>query len=251
MTDDSPLSGQTALVTGASSGIGNETARRLAREGAAVSLLARRKGKLDSLASTIESEFGVDTCVFPTDVTDEDGVADAVDRTVSELGGLDVLVNNAGVGTGPSTTVESYPSEDFRTVMETNVYGSFFATRAAIPHLRERSGTVVFVGSIAGQYSRPHAPVYAATKWWIRGFALSLAGSLGEDGIAVSVVSPAEVRTEFGAGLREHSQAERFDPVEVTEPEDVAGAIAYVAGQEPRNIVPELTLYHREKLSEF
>lgn len=251
MSDDQPLEGKTALITGASSGIGEATARVLARDGAAVSIAARSEDALRSLADTLEDDHGVAVCVVSTDVTDEVQVQALVEHTVDELGQLDVLVNNAGVGTGPSTELEEYPTDVFRTVMETNVYGSFYAAREGIPHLRETSGTIVFIGSVAGQYPRPHAPVYAASKWWIRGFALSLAGELGEQDIGVSVINPAEVRTQFGSDLRERSQAEQYDPGEVTEPEDVAEAVSFVAQRKTRNVVPELQLYHRGKLSEF
>jgi len=92
--------------------------------------------------------------------------------------------------------------------------------------------------------------VYAATKWWVRGFALSLEGAVGDDGVAVTVVNPTEVRTEFGSET-DDPLAERYDPGEVTEPEDVADAIAFAAAQRPPNTVSELDLYRRDKFSHF
>ena len=246
MADD-PLDGQVALVTGASSGIGAATAHALARDGAHVALAARREKRLREVADRIEDEHGVETLVVPTNVRDEGSVEEMVETTVAEFGHLDCLVNNAGLARGES--VEEMTADQYRTMMETNVDGVFFATREAIPHLREREGHLVFVGSFAGQYPRPFNPVYAASKWWVRGFAHSVEGNVGDDGVAVTVVNPSEVRTEFGAVYGE-SFADRFDEGEVTEPEEVAEAIAFAAGQKG-STVSELDLYRRDKFSGF
>jgi NADP-dependent 3-hydroxy acid dehydrogenase YdfG len=232
-----------ALVTGASAGIGEATARALAREGADVALAARRRERLGSIAAGIESEFGVETLVIPTDVRDEAAVEAMVTETVETFGRLDVLVNNAGLGVGGD--VAETTSEQYRLMMDTNVDGVFFATRAAIPHLRETDGNLVFVGSFAGQYPRPGNPIYAATKWWVRGFAHSLEGQVGPGGVGVSVVNPTEVRTEFASEEGEAFE-ERFKTGEVTEPEEVADAVAFTAGQN-RSTVHEIDLYRRDK----
>ncbi|WP_423751711.1 SDR family oxidoreductase [Salinirarus marinus] len=232
-----------ALVTGASAGIGEDTARVLAREGANVALAARREERLEGLADELASAFGVETLVVPTDVRDEEAVEAMVRTTVEEFGRLDVLVNNAGVGVGGD--VADVTTDEYRLMMETNVDGVFFATQAAIPHLRETDGNLVFVGSFAGQYPRPGNPTYAATKWWVRGFAHSLEGQIGPDGVGVSVVNPTEVRTEF-ASESDTAFEDHFDPGEVTEPEEVAEAIAFAASQE-RSTVHEIDLYRRDK----
>lgn len=244
---DEPLSGKTALVTGASSGIGEATAHALARDGARVALAARREQALDDVAAKVESEWDAETLVVPTDVRDEESVAETVETTVAEFDRLDVLVNNAGLVRGES--VEKMTTDQYATMMETNVDGVFYATREAIPHLRETDGNLVFVGSFAGQYPRPFNPVYAASKWWVRGFAHSVEARVGEDGVAVTVVNPSEVRTDFGSVYGE-SFAERFEEGEVTEPEEVAEAIAFAAGQE-KSTVSELDLYRRDKFSGF
>ncbi|WP_135828812.1 SDR family oxidoreductase [Halorussus halobius] len=242
-----PLSGKTALVTGASSGIGEATAHALARDGARVALAARREQALDGVASDVEREYDAETLVVPTDVRDESSVAETVETTVEAFGHLDVLVNNAGLARGES--VEEMTTDQYAAMMETNVDGVFYATREAIPHLRETDGNLVFVGSFAGQYPRPFNPVYAASKWWVRGFAHSVEARVGADGVAVTVVNPTEVRTEFGSAYGE-SFAERFEEGEVTEPEEVAEAIAFAAGQE-KSTVSELDLYRRDKFSGF
>jgi len=232
-----------ALVTGASSGIGEATAHALAERGVDVALAARREDRLATIAADVESAFDVGTLVVPTDIRDEAAVREMVETTVEAFGRLDVLVNNAGVGVGGD--VERTTSEQYRLMMETNVDGAFFATRAAVPHLRETRGNLVFVGSFAGQYPRPGNPIYAATKWWLRGFAHSVEGQLGPDGIGVSVVNPTEVRTEFGSEGGEPFE-ERFEPGEVTEPEEVADAVAFAATQES-STVHEIDLYRRDK----
>jgi len=238
------LNDSVALVTGASAGIGEATAHALAREGADVALAARRQDRLEAIAGEIESEFDVGTLVVPTDVRDEAAVEAMVEATVDEFGRLDVLVNNAGLGVGGD--VEAATTEQYRLMMETNVDGVFFATRAALPHLRETEGNLVVVGSFAGQYPRPGNPIYAATKWWVRGFAHSLEGQVGTEGIGVTVVNPTEVRTEFG---NEEGAAfqERFEPGEMTEPAEVADAVAFAAAQD-RSTVHEIDLYRRDKL---
>ncbi|USZ68545.1 SDR family oxidoreductase [Halorussus salilacus] len=246
MADD-PLDGRVALVTGASSGIGEATAMALARDGADVALAARREKRLREVAARIREEHGAQTLPVRTNVRDEDSVVEMVETTVAEFGRLDCLVNNAGLARGES--VEEMSADQFRTMMETNVDGVFFATREAIPHLRERDGHLIFVGSFAGQYPRPFNPVYAASKWWVRGFAHSVEGNVGEEGVAVTVVNPSEVRTEFGAAYGE-SFEERFEEGEVTEPEEVAEAIAFAARQEG-STVSELDLYRRDKFSGF
>jgi NADP-dependent 3-hydroxy acid dehydrogenase YdfG len=214
-------------------------------------LVARREEKLESIADRIEAETERTALVLPTDVTDNEAVRDAVEQTVETFGKLDVLVNNAGIATGNDVTVETMPIEQYRTVMAVNVDGLFFVTQAAIPHLRETNGIAVFVGSFAGQYPRPGAPVYAATKWWTRGFAHSLAGSLGADEIGVTVVNPSEVRTEFGKEFRDQVSEDRYESNEVTEPDAIGDAIAFAAQQNPPNVVSELDLYRRDKFSNF
>ncbi|PGF17769.1 short-chain dehydrogenase [Natrinema sp. CBA1119] len=244
-----PLADNGAIVTGASAGIGRETARALAADGADVALVARREDRLTELAAEIESETDASALVCPADVSNEDEVEAAVEKTVSEFGRLDVLVNNAGIATDSETPVEEFPTDQYRTVMGVNVDGMFYAARAAISHLRETNGTAIFVASYAGKNPRPDAPLYAATKWWTRGFAKSLAGQVGTDDIAVSIVNPSEVRTEFGKEFRERTSEERYEQDEVTGPRAVADAIAFAARQETPNTVSELDLYRRDKFS--
>jgi len=237
---------RTAIVTGASSGIGEATAHELADEGLNLALAARREERLESIAADLESEYGVEVVAVPTDVREEAAVDALVEATVEHFGGLDVLVNNAGLARGHLVT--ELETEEYRTMTETNEDGVFFATRAALSHLIESEGHLVFVGSFAGQYPRPFNPVYAATKWWVRGFAHSVGAQVGEEGVAVSVVNPSEVRTEFG-GDDGDSFAETFEPGEVTEPIEIAEAIRFAATRD-RSGVSEIDLYRRDKFAD-
>lgn len=243
-----PLAGETAFVTGASAGIGHATARLLAREGANVALVARREERLRDLADLIEEEYGVETLVLQTDVSDDERVEAAVETAVETFGGLDVVVSNAGINR--IGDLEELSTKKYRQVMGVNVDGTFFVTRAVIPHLRESEGSLIYVGSFSGKYPRPGQALYAATKWWTQGFALSLAGDVGLDDVAVTVVNPTEVMTEIGIqdGQPAH---ERFEGKRAAAPEDIAEAIVFAAKQEPPNAVAELGLYRRDKFDEF
>lgn len=169
----------------------------------------------------------------------------AVDATVDALDRLDVAVSNAGVTRGGSA-VEAFETDDFRTVSQVNIDGTFFLNREALPYLANDGGNLIYVGSFDGRYPRPANPVYAASKWWVRGFAHSVAGTAGDRGVGVTVVNPAKVRTEI-AGADGEAFRERFDPEEVLEPADIAEAVAFAAGHPPRAAVAELDLFTRDK----
>ncbi|TYT61951.1 SDR family oxidoreductase [Natrialba swarupiae] len=246
MSSDRRLQEQTAIVTGASAGIGAATARKLAAEGANLSLAARSERRLSTLAEELETEYGIDALAVPTDVRAEDDVDALIDETVETFGGLDVLVNNAGLSRG--SDVAAMATEEYETIQETNVDGVFYATRAAIPYVSEREGHLIFVGSFAGQYPRSFNPVYAASKWWVRGFAKSVAAQVGDEGVGVTVVNPAEVRSEFET-TDGSTFAEAFEEGEASEPEEVADAIAFAATREGSS-VSELDVNRRDKFAD-
>jgi len=247
MPDADPLEDQAAIVTGASSGIGEATARALARDGARVTVAARRGDRLETVARTIESESHVETNVVPTDVTDPDAVEEMVRETISAFGRIDVVVSNAGVFR--SGDVEKLPTEAYRNMMAVNTDGQFFTARAALSHLRETNGTLVFVGSNAGTYPYPPSPVYGATKWWLRGFAHSLATSVGED-LSISIVNPSTTRTEIGRQDGTPNR-EQFGPGEALDPLDVAEAIVYAVRQDHPNTVNELNYFRQDEIGQI
>jgi len=242
------LDGQAALVTGASSGIGAATAERLAAAGADVVLVSRSEDQLSDLAADIEASTDTNAHVVETDVTDPEQVSAAVDATVDTFGRLDIVVANAGVGIDEPVTEMS--DESYRTMMGVNVDGAFYTARAAVPHLSDSQGSLVFVSSFSGQYPRPANPIYAATKWWVRGFALSLQAAVGDEGIGITQINPTEVRTEFGSDSGE-PMAEQYDPGEVTEPSEIADAIAFAVEQEPPTYINSIDIYRRDKFTHF
>lgn len=237
------LTGKTAIVTGASSGIGRATATELASEGANVAVAARRESRLESLADEIESTHDAEVLVVPTDVTDYDQVADLVDRTVDEFGGLDVVVVNAG--TGRTGDIEEMTLDDYHTMIDVNVNGLFYTTRESIPHLKESEGNLIFIGSYGAKFPYPYNPVYGGTKYFTRGFSMSLAADMAGEDVGMSVINPSAVRTEYGKEFRTANK-DRWDEGEVTEPEEVAEAVAFAARQEVPNTVNELDLFKRD-----
>ena len=243
------LEDSVTLVTGASSGIGRATTHALAARGADVVVAARREDRLRELADAVADEYGVETLVAPTDVTEESEVEDLVATAVDAFGRLDVVVGNAGLGRD-ETVIEDLQTEAYRQMMDVNCDGVFFLAREVMPYLKETEGSLVLMGSMAGQYPRPGSPVYAATKWWIRGLALSLSGSAGPEGVGVTAINPTEVLTEFGSEDGE-SLGEQLTPEEAATPEDVAEAIAFAAEQETPNVVQELDLYRRNKFEDW
>src|SRR5947199_9746166 len=166
------LEGKVAAVTGATSGIGEATAATLAAAGAEVSLAGRREDRLTALAQRIEDD-GSTALAIPTDVTDEAQAGAFVERTHGELGGLDVLVNNAGVMLlGPVTGANT---DEWRTMINVNLLGLLYCSHAALPIMQEQgSGYIVNVSSVAGRVARMGSGVYNATKWGVVAFTESL-----------------------------------------------------------------------------
>lgn len=236
------LEGTTALVTGASSGIGEATALLLAEQGAAVAVAARRKDRLDALAGRIRDAGGT-ALVLEADVTDQAQAEQAVRRTVEELGRLDTLVNNAGVMLlGP---MESAPVEEWQRMVELNVLGLLYCTHAALPHLLQaaqdsprRVADVVNVSSVAGRHARAGSGVYNATKFGVGAFSESLRQEVTQRHVRVSLVEPGAVETELAGHNRPEVQETlkaRFASMERLQSEDVSDAVAYVVTR-PRHV---------------
>ena len=247
------LEGTVALVTGASSGIGEATAVALAAEGASVAVAARRRDRLEALAARIGDDARV--LVLETDVTDEGQARAMVERTVAELGRLDTLVNNAGVMLlGP---VEDAPVEEWRRMVELNVLGLLYATHAALPHLLEAAAAgprqvadVVNVSLVAGRVARSGSGVYNTTKFGVVAFSESLRQEVTGRHVRVSVVEPGAVSTELASHLRPEvlkGMMATFGPMERLESEDIAEAIAFTVTRPRRMAINELLIRPTEQ----
>ena len=241
MTDEhpKPLAGRVSIVTGASSGIGEATARLLAENGCNVALAARRKERLESLAA----EIGDQALAVPTDITDPESAARLVARTVEHFETVDVLVNNAGLGLYAPIT-EGNP-EDWRRMFDVNVLGALYVTRAAARYMLQRgSGAIVFVSSAAGRrVPHGHGAVYAATKHAITAISEGLRIDLHDKGIRVINVEPGLVRTEFPQNSfgspDEYYAAKEYAPLEA---QDIAEAVLYAIRQPARVSVNEVLI---------
>jgi NADP-dependent 3-hydroxy acid dehydrogenase YdfG len=243
------LDGTVALVTGGSSGIGEATAVALAAEGAAVAVAARRKDRLDGLVERIAADGGT-ALAIEADVTSQDEARAAVERTVSELGRLDTLVNNAGVMLlGP---IVDAPTEEWDRMVALNLQGLLYCSHAALPHLLSAAGDsprgvadLINISSVAGRVARLGSGVYNLTKWGVGAFSESLRQEVTKRNVRVSLVEPGAVATELTDHLRpeiREATSERFAGVEKLEASDIADAIAYIVSRPRRVAVNELLI---------
>jgi NADP-dependent 3-hydroxy acid dehydrogenase YdfG len=229
------LDGTVALVTGASSGIGEASARALAAEGAAVALAARRKDRVDALAAELQRD-GARALAIETDVTDQRQAQAAVERTVAELGRLDTVVNNAGVMLlGP---IFEAPIEEWDRMIALNLQGLLYIAHAALPHLlaaaeREprRVADLVNISSVAGRQVRLGSGVYNLTKHGVGAFSESARQEFTQRHLRISLVEPGAVETELGDHLRpevREQMLQRFGDIERLQAPDIADAILYI-----------------------
>lgn len=254
MPDEHPLEGTVALVTGASSGIGEATARALAELGAAVSLVARREDRLQPLAKAIESEGGR-AVALPADVTSREAAEGAVRDTVNQLGRLDILVNNAGLMLlGPA---EDAPIEEWKRMIDVNVAGLMYCAKAALPHLLQaadrpprRVADMVNVSSVAGRRATAGSAVYNATKHAVGAFSEALRQEVTRRHVRVSLIEPGAVITELPTHNRPEvleGMEQRFAGMERLEALDIAEAISYVVTRPRRVAVNEVLIRPTEQ----
>jgi len=190
------LHGRVAVITGASSGVGYETARLLAREGAQVVAAARRRDKLEWLVGEIAGEGGR-ALAIPTDVTDPAQVLRLVESAYNLLGRIDILVNSAGV-VYKVAPVEQFSDADFRVVIETNLYGSFYAARAVIPHMkRQGGGTIVNIGSRVGKTGVANIAPFSAAKFALAGLGQAIGAELRPYNIFVTTIFAGMINTDI------------------------------------------------------
>jgi NADP-dependent 3-hydroxy acid dehydrogenase YdfG len=235
------LEGRKAAITGASSGIGEATARALSAEGAAVALGARRKDRLDALAGELP-----DAHALEADVSDEAEAKAFVDKAAEAMGGLDILVNNAGVMLlGP---LEGQESDEWRQMVEINGLGLLYCTKAAMPLIREAGGgNIVNISSVAGRTAAMGSGVYNFTKWGVTGFSEALRQEAMHSKIRVTVVEPGFVDTELQGHNENPMVVEQIDKMreqigDLLQADDIANAIAYAVSQPPHVNVNEILI---------
>ncbi|WP_329333649.1 SDR family NAD(P)-dependent oxidoreductase [Streptomyces sp. NBC_01352] len=242
------LTGTVALVTGASSGIGAATARRIAEDGAAVALVARRKDRLQDLATEIERAGGT-ALVVEADITDRARAEAAVEQTVEHFGRLDTLVNNAGLMLlGP---VVGADADEWERMIAVNVRGLLHTTRAALPHLLKAAedgprqvADIVNISSIAGRVAWNGYGVYNLTKFGVNGFTESLRQEVTQRHVRVGVLEPGGVSTELDSHNKPEIHSEMIQPfldtTEILAPEDIADGIAYMVTRPRHASIAEL-----------
>jgi NADP-dependent 3-hydroxy acid dehydrogenase YdfG len=248
----SALENTVVLVTGASSGIGAATAVALAGQGAAVALAARRADKLADVAASIRGDGGT-ALVLESDVTDQQQAADAVERTVAELGRLDTLINNAGVMLlGPGAGA---PLDEWQRMVDLNVLGLLYCAHAAIPHLLRAAADgsrqvadMVNISSVAGRHARTGNGVYALTKFGVGAFSESMRQELAKRHVRVSLVEPGATATE----LASHNRPEILESLrgqfgQLMEAADIADAISYIVTRPAHVAINELLIRPTEQ----
>jgi NADP-dependent 3-hydroxy acid dehydrogenase YdfG len=237
-----PLDGTVALVTGASSGIGEATAEILAQHGAAVALVARRIDRLDDLAAKLKSD-GAPVLPIQADVANRDEAYDAVDRVAAEFGRLDIVINNAGVMLlGP---IENAPVEEWERMVNVNLLGLLYCSKAALPHLLKAAdgeprgvADLVNVSSVAGRVPRLGSGVYNATKHAVGAFSESLRQEVTGRHVRVSLVEPGAVTTELVSHNRPEirdQMSQRFAGTRRMDAADIADVIGFIVSR-PRHV---------------
>ena len=242
------LTGTVAIVTGASSGIGEATSRRLAEHGASVALVARRRDRLDALALEIEDAGGIAFAV-EADISDRAQAEAAVQRVVERFGRLDILVNNAGLMLlGPIVGADT---DEWDRMIAINVQGLLSMTGAALPHLLQaaddggrRVADIVNISSIAGRVAWNGYGVYNLTKFGVNGFTESLRQEVTKRHVRVGVLEPGGVETELGSHNRPEIHREMITPfleqTEILAPEDIADGVAFMVTRPRHASIGEL-----------
>jgi len=233
ISNNTPLAGKVALITGGTRGIGRAIAIKLASIGSAVAICGRDEAKLAAAERELLA-LGVPAIALRADVTAQSDVTKLVEKVEFALGPVSILVNNAGMGLfGP---VHEKTEAEWDQLMDTNVKSVFLVSRAVIPGMIERGGgDIITISSLAGKSVFAGGGVYCASKWAVQGLSGCMAEELREHGIRVSTVCPGSVATEFaGRGPK--------DSTKVLKPEDVAHAVAMIAMQGPQSFVSEVHL---------
>ncbi|HTK11833.1 MAG TPA: SDR family NAD(P)-dependent oxidoreductase [Ktedonobacteraceae bacterium] len=238
------LTGKVAVITGASSGIGEATAIALAAQGASIVVAARREDRLKSLAKRITDQGGKALTIV-ADVADEAQANEIIHKAHQEFGRVDILINNAGVML--LGLIDGANTEDWRRMINVNVLGMLYTTHAALPIMKQqKSGHIVNISSVAGRQARVGAGVYNVTKWGVGAFSEALRQEVTSYNIRVTIVEPGAVATELMEHVTDQKakqqQSEWLKQIEPLESEDIAAAIAYAVTQPPRVNVNEMLI---------
>jgi NADP-dependent 3-hydroxy acid dehydrogenase YdfG len=243
------LTHKVAIITGASSGIGEATARKMADAGIYVALAARRKDKLDALVEAIEKDGGT-ALAIEADVTDKDICQHVIDIVLEQWGKVDILINNAGVmRIGP---VASDPIENWERMIELNQLGLLYMTRAALPFLTKTHGHIVNISSVAGRTTNQGSAVYNMTKWGVNAFTDALRKELVEakTGVRTTLIEPGAVATELQSHNTPEMQQrlkERFGDIKILDADDIAAGIMYAVSQPAHVNVNEILIRPTEQ----
>jgi NADP-dependent 3-hydroxy acid dehydrogenase YdfG len=238
------LSGKVALVTGASSGIGEAAALAMAREGASVAVSGRRKERLDSLVERIEAAGGKGLAL-PGDVSVEAEALKSVQDTAETFGRLDILINSAGVNEFGG--VESLPLELWHKVIDINLLGTLYTCKAAVPHMKAQGGgDIINISSTAGRRATPVFAAYATSKFGVTGLTESLRQEVGSDGIRVCIIEPGATSTEIADSISDAKAREAIWKHVTKEgamaADDIAEAIMFVLTLPPRANVSQMLI---------
>jgi NAD(P)-dependent dehydrogenase (short-subunit alcohol dehydrogenase family) len=208
------LNDKNAIVTGGTKGIGRAIAEALLSEGISVCIAARKQVEVDKAINELSKSGRGRAIGFVCDVRNYEQVKGLIDYTVKELGGLDILVNNAGIGI--FETVEETSPEDFRAVLETNLFGVFYCCHEAIPEMRRRGGGyIINISSLAGANPHPRMAAYNASKFGLNGFSEALMQEVRHDNIKVSYIMPGSVNTEFGGDTTNDEKSWQLTPDDI------------------------------------
>ncbi len=226
------LEDRVAMISGGSKGLGAALARRFAREGAAVSLCARGADDLRRIEAELR-ESGAACVAVEADVTDRASVEHWVEATLEELGGIDVLVNNASI-LGQRVSIEEFDDDAWRRTIEVNLTGPYLCIRAALPALRRSGGSIVNVSSGVGDHGRPRWGAYCVAKNGLEALTEILAGELEGSGVRVNTVDPGKMRTEMRAAAYPEE-----DPDTLPTPDEVTDVFVYLASERSREVSGE------------
>ncbi|EKN62522.1 short-chain alcohol dehydrogenase [Neobacillus bataviensis LMG 21833] len=230
------LKDQVAIVTGASRGIGREIAVKLAEHGMKLTIIGS-SSQVSETADELKNMGYSNILPFQADVSKEEDMQEVIKKTIETYGTVDVLVNNAGIGFFKLT--EEVTVEEWKKIFEVNVQGVFLATKAVLPHMKERkSGTIITISSDVARYTIPNGAAYTATKYAVQGFSGSVAQEVRDYGIRVGTINPGMVDTYFAESTQGLAEKKGWLKVE-----DIANAVVYMASAPKHMLIDEIVLH--------